>query len=122
MRRDIWNIPSLLLVVAVCAALPLGGVRTAAGILAGGLWNLANLWCLNQLLGGWLGPSRDRRRALGWLVVKFPVLYTLAFLALARAVISPLAFGIGFTVVLFSVVIWLAMRGPHLASSGSHGR
>ena len=52
----------------VIAALPgwWWGPRMVGSILAGGLWNLASLWCLTRLLGAWLRPDPSRSRVVGW--------------------------------------------------------
>jgi len=94
----------------------------AAGVLAGGLWNAANLWCLSQALGSWLAPGQTRRRQIGWFVVKFPLLYAVAFGLLQIPGFSLIGFGIGFTIVLGSAVL-LALKGsqPQRALA-SHGR
>ena len=54
--------------LAVIGGLSFAGVvfgdgRLALGLTAGGLWNMANLFCLGRLLTGWLGPQRSTRRA-----------------------------------------------------------
>ncbi|MBI4004324.1 MAG: hypothetical protein HY353_04815 [Candidatus Omnitrophica bacterium] len=76
----------------------------AAGVLAGALWNAANLWCLSRAVGAWLNPQRTRRQQIGWFVVKFPLLYAAAFGLMQIPGVSLIGFGIGFTVVLGSAV------------------
>ncbi|MBI4343349.1 MAG: hypothetical protein HY601_00855 [Candidatus Omnitrophica bacterium] len=97
-------------------------VSQALGILLGGVWNLASLWCLARLLAAWLGPGHSTRRALGWLLVKFPALYALAFLLWQRRIVEPLWFGVGFTLVLVGALITLAARAPALSLGRPHGR
>ena len=108
--------------VVVVASLPIWGVHACLSVLAGGLWNLVNLWCLTRLLQAWLGPSHSRRRALEWLLVKFPALYLVVFTLLASPTISPLGFGVGFTVVLTAMGIVLAFQVQHPILVGSHER
>ncbi len=91
--------------------------RFAIGVLAGGAWNLASLSCLAQLLRAWLGQKPSQRRAIGWLLIKFPVLYGLAVFLFVQHVVSPATFGIGFTVVLVMVLGWLAWKPRWLASA-----
>ena len=123
----------------------------ALGMLIGAGWNLASVWCLTRLLRAWLNPPHSRRRVIGWshhlplppeaghqpsrlmsdrrsvwqvvgwLLVKFPALYTLAFILLQRQLVSPLWFGVGFTASLIVVLIWFAIRLP-VFSVGTHGR
>ena len=94
-----------------------------AGVLAGALWNAANLWCLSQALGVWLNPRSVRRQQIGWFVVKFPLLYALVFGLLQIPGFSLVGFGIGFTVVLGSAVFMTLkmLRQPQHALV-SHGR
>lgn len=117
----------------------------ALGILAGGAWNLANLWCLGRALTVWLGPQPSppaplaarlpvpfgtgrqtgragRRRAAWWFIVKFPVLYGLAVALLMAPGISLAGFGLGFSVVLaMAVVAGIAWSQRALPSLPSHG-
>ena len=105
----------------------------ALGVLAGGLWNLANLYCLTRLLTAWLGPPRpaghdgrggrrSTRRVVGWLLVKFIALYFLAFALLRLPGVSPVGFGVGFTVVLIGAVWLLALRARRLVPPVAHDR
>jgi|GEM_PF-1668780 len=125
--------------VVVPSALVAGrwGLPSALGVLAGGAWNLASLWCLTQLLSTWLaespsgfGTSSPARtvparsgpinlKAIGWLLVKFPLLYALAFLVINTQWISIIGFGAGFSLVLLVIlgVIWQRARNPV-----AHGR
>jgi hypothetical protein len=92
------------------------------GVLVGGLWNLANLYCLTRLLTAWLGPQRSTRRVVGWLVVKFVALYLLAFALLRLPGVSPAGFGAGFTIVLIAAVWLLALRARRLVPPVAHDR
>ena len=58
-------------------AAAVGHRALALGVLAGSVWNLANLWCLAHLMGAWLGARHFSRPALGWLLLK-GILYGLA--------------------------------------------
>jgi hypothetical protein len=80
------------------------------GLLAGALWNAANFWVLARLLRAWVGPRRSQRRVVGWLIVKLAAVYPAAFLALRHPLVSPLGFGLGFTLVLFAGIGWLMTR------------
>ena len=100
----VWLRAQLALAVAAVATI-LWNARAAVGVVTGGLWSLANLWCLERLLSAWLRPQPSRRRALGWVLVKFPLLYFIAFMLLRASFMSLVGFGIGFTVVL-AVAIW----------------
>lgn len=116
-----WLLAVTAIFVAAGAAVP-WSTRVAVGTAVGGVWNLANLWCLTRLLGAWLGPSHSRRRAIVWTVVKFPLLYGVAFWLLAVAKVSVVGFGVGFTIVLGVALGWLAMQAQRMASAGFHGR
>ena len=119
--RTMWIVAmQAAIALAVCAALAQAGwgPMAAAGVLVGGLWNLASLWCLSQLLAAWLGPQPSRRRAIVWLCVKFPLLYLAAFALLRQPGLSLLGFGVGFSVVLVVAVAALAANARQLV----HGR
>jgi len=92
------------------------------GVLAGGAWNLASLWCLTQLVRAWLGPQPSRRRAIVWLAVKFPLLYAAIFLIFHRGMVSIVGFSIGFSVVLMVAIGWLWWKTQRHVAMGSHGR
>ena len=96
--------------MALAVATTLWNTRAALGVIAGGFWNLANLWCLERVLSAWLQPQPSRRRALGWVLVKFPLLYLLAFMLLRVSFVSLVGFGIGFTVVLVVAIWWFILR------------
>ena len=106
--------------LAICAIVAqIGwGPVAAGGVLAGGLWNLASLWCLSQLLAAWLGPRPSQRRAILWLSVKFPLLYLAAFALMRQSGLSLVGFGVGFTVVLIVAVAALALQAQRMV----HGR
>ncbi len=116
----LWLITAAVLLLASAAVWRVSP-RLVVGILAGGAWNLANLWCLTQLFRAWLEPSPSRRRAIIWLLLKFPVLYLLAFGLLRMPSASLLGFGIGFTVVLVAAMGWFALQAQQMIAR-SHGR
>ena len=110
-------------VVAFCAAASLTwSAKGAVGVLAGGVWNLASLWCLVHLLNAWLGPTPSRRRAIMWLVLKFPLLYLLAVGVLLNQRVSVVGFGLGFTIVLLIIVSWFALQVRQITLLRPHGR
>ena len=116
----------LLVAGAAATALRWNG-PLALGIAAGGAWNLLNLWCLATALTVWLDQSPSRRRAIGWFVIKFPLLYLAVFCLLSRPSVSPIGFGIGFTIVLALAAALLIVRSRSTAASASstasaHGR
>lgn len=114
-----WTGP---LIAALAAVAGLWDVRLSAGVLAGGLWNLASLWCLTRLLAAWLGPRPSRRRAIFWLIMKFPLLYLLVLGFFRMPSRSIAGFGAGFTVTLVMAVAWLSIRARQSAVEPSHGR
>src|SRR3989338_4633628 len=92
-------------VVAAMAG-ALFGIEVALSILAGGLWNVANVWCLARALGAWLNPHpASRRQQIGWFIVKFPLLYAAVFGLVQLPGISLMGFGIGFLVVIMAAVL-----------------
>ena len=119
-----WAVAGGLLVVLT------GGVaiwhpRLALDLFIGGVWNLASLWCLAQLLSAWLGPQPSQRRAIAWLLVKFPGLYVLAFMLIWKQLVAPVGFGVGFTMVLVMLVGWYIANLPRLIAPSvtrAHGR
>jgi hypothetical protein len=97
-------------------------VKGAIGLVAGGVWNLASVWSLRRLLGAWLGPSPSRRRALLWLLVKFPLLYLLAVALLRSPQVSSVGFGLGFTLVLIAAIAQVVMQVRSRTARHPHGR
>ena len=79
--------------------------------LAGGVWNLASLWCLSRLLAAWMSPTPSRRRVIVWLLVKFPLLYAAVVLLFGAHAVSAAAFGTGFSIVLFVAIAGLMADG-----------
>ena len=102
------------------------------GAWCGSLWGAGNLWCLAQTLRVWLNgrlpaDSRERRvhrrRAIGWFVVKFPLLYTVAVGLLQLPGVSILGFGLGFLAVLAaSMTVMIIRLQRQLQYASSHGR
>lgn len=81
------------------------------GLFVGGGWGLASLACLGRLLDAWLRPRPSTRRVVGWLLVKFPLLYLVALLVLRGSPTYLFGFGLGFTLSLAAVIARLAWRG-----------
>ena len=108
-RPLLWG--TLAIVVAVSAVIAAWDRAFALGVVTGGAWNLAGLWCLARLLAAWLGPTPSRRRAIGWVLLKFPLLYLVLFSVLSHAMVSAMGFGAGFSLVLLIILgWWLAQR------------
>ena len=97
-------------------------MRVAAGMLAGGAWNLASFWCLARLLRAWLGHAQpSKRRVVGWVLLKFPLLYIAVFGLLRLPCIAPLGFGLGFTLVLAVMLLGFVQSSNQFTVSRSHG-
>ncbi len=99
-KNNIARLSGAGLILAVVIAAPLFGARTAAGIIVGGAWNLASLWCLTRMLQAWIGPQPSQRRAIIWLLMKFPLLYAAIFFIFQTKIVSFSSFSVGFTLVL----------------------
>ena len=99
------------------------GIKVALSILAGGLWNAANVWCLARALGVWLSPQpAPRRHQIGLFLVKFPLLYAAVFGLVQLPGISLMGFGLGFLVVITAaMVLTLKSLKPVNHSLSSHG-
>jgi len=118
----LWPVPAVAALSAAVMAAIVGGVPAAVGVFAGGLWNLANLWCLMHLFSAWLRPQPSARRVLSWAAVKFPLLYLFAFALFRHLSVSLVGFSIGFTVVLISAVAVLAAQARSAIRPVAHGR
>ena len=121
----VWNLLTYgwiaLIASTVMVAMVLGRFA-ALSLLAGGLWNLCSLLCLTQLLHAWIGPRASTRRAIAWLLVKFPLLYAAIFLLIQRSIVSIGWFGAGFTVVLAAVAVFFIRKMPQLSLDQPQGR
>ncbi len=104
------------------AAMVLVRPAWALSVAAGGAWNLASLLCLAQMLKAWLGPVPSQRRAIAWLLLKFPLLYVLVYQVLRTPSMSFLAFGLGFTLVLLVVVGSVLLGLQRTIATARHGR
>lgn len=111
---------TLAVVIGLGAVIALWDLPMGVGVMAGGLWNAASLWCLAGLLSAWLGPHPSRRRTIGWLLLKFPLLYLVLLSLPGRVMISMVGFGVGFSLVLLIVLGWFIARAqaPILHSHG----
>jgi hypothetical protein len=116
-----WGLGAALVAVAASVGW-MWSPRTAFSVAIGGGWNLASLFCLAQLLRAWLGPNASRRRVLGWLLVKFPLLYLVAFGLLRGALVSFVGFAAGFSVVLVAALGWWLVRAQRMILVRPHGR
>lgn len=105
------------LVLLGAAAASRWNPAVARGILAGGLWNLASVWCLVHLLDAWIGPRPSRTRAIAWALAKFPLLYLAVLGLFYTSAISLVGFGIGFTAILIMAIGWFAWRGRMMAAA-----
>ena len=118
LRPAFWGALAIAAALAARGLLPMAG-----GLLAGALWNIANLFLLQALALAW--SREQRRRALTLLLVKLLVLYP-AGLALAMSNRLPLvAIIAGFSwpfVVLIACAVWSGRAGrPTLAEEAPRG-
>lgn len=121
LSKRVWvTAAGIMLVGAAIAAR--WGAHVATGLFIGGAWNLASLWCLVHLLSAWIGPHPSRRRAIAWLLLKFPLLYLLAFVMFRSPRVSLIGFGVGFTIVLIVLIGWFALQARQMTLMRPHGR
>lgn len=111
--KSLW--PAAGVAVGLAATAGLIGGRLALGILAGGTWNIASLWCLARLLNAWCRPRSSRRQVLGWLLLKFPLLYLVVFGLLRMPAVSLVGFSVGFSLILVLALGWVMIRIRHTA-------
>jgi hypothetical protein len=114
-----WRVAAVVVGITA-AATALWHPRIAGGIVAGGAWNLISLWCLSRMLLAWLGPSPSVRRAVLWVTLKSG-LYAFAFCLLRQPAVSSVGFGIGFSLVLITMLGGLAINAQRLVPA-RHGR
>lgn len=91
-------------------------------VAAGAAWNLASLFCLRQLLRAWLGPQPSQRRAVAWVLVKFPLLYALVVFFFRSPQLSIVGFSLGFSVVLAVAMALFARHALTLGRTQTHVR
>lgn len=80
-----------------------GLARWGAGVIAGDLWAIGNLYCMRFVLVRWLRPGHEPARfaSVGlWvgLLVKFPLLYGLGYLMLSSGWFRTEGLVLGFVV------------------------
>jgi hypothetical protein len=76
------------------------------GVFVGALWGCANLWFIRQVVINYITPDeRDTKKLALAAVIKFPVLYGLAFLILYLGWFPVTSFVIGFSLILFVIVM-----------------
>lgn len=81
------------------------------GILAGCGWGIANFWALTRVLTALLtSDGVQRRRALIFAAIKFPVLYILGFLALRSEWFPPISLLAGFSLLFLVILLKAAGR------------
>ncbi len=131
--RTTWWVAAAMTAALATASAALWDRRMSLGVLAGGAWNLASLWCLTRLLTAWIGsrpanaegrdqPQPSRRRVVIWLLFKFPLLYLVVFGILHSPSVSGVGFGVGFTLVLVVAVASLALQARRMSLVKSYGR
>ena len=89
---------------------------SAVGILTGTIWGCLNLFFITNLVTSFVkAGEKDYTKIWILLLVKFPILYGLGFLALIIGYFEPLTFLLGFSLVL--AVIILKVLGKYLLDS-----
>ncbi len=99
------------------------GWRFGVGVLFGTAWSVANFHLLIQLVKIMVEEGRIRHKRVALLaLVKFPILYGLAYLVLRFAELPALAFVIGFGVPFFVMVMKALgrMLNDYLSKSSPH--
>lgn len=100
------------------SAITIFGLSAAAGA----VWNLASLFCLRRLLRAWMGPQPSQRRAVAWVLVKFPLLYALVVCLFRMPQLSIVGFSLGFSVVLTAAMALFARRALTFGGTRAHVR
>ncbi len=103
---------------------------SAVGILTGTLWGCLNLFFITSLVTSFVKTGeKDYTKIWILLLVKFPVLYGLGFLALKINYFEPLSFLIGFSLVLAVIVLKILGRyflesvlKPNLSAEGGSAK
>jgi hypothetical protein len=81
------------------------------GILAGCGWGIANFWALTRVLSAVLtSDGVQRKRALIFAAIKFPVLYFIGFLALRSEWFPPISLLAGFSLLFLVILLKAAGR------------
>ena len=85
-----------------------------------------------RAMGGGVGPEgrdrvRDPRRSavlqgVGWLLIKFPLLYGTAWWCFSRLSISLIGFGIGFTLILLAAMAKLLLQARRMVARMPNAR
>src|SRR4030065_835240 len=89
---------------------------SAVGILTGTIWGCLKLFFITNLVTSFVkAGEKDYTKIWILLLVKFPILYGLGFLALIIGYFEPLTFLLGFSLVL--AVIILKVLGKYLLDS-----
>lgn len=80
------------------------GFYESLGIYAGASWACVNLWFIAKLMKNLLDPeSKNYMRVLGFVGIKFPVLYAIGYFLLASPYFFTYSLMIGFTLLMVSV-------------------
>jgi len=81
------------------------------GVLVGCGWGIANFWALTQVLTAMLTMDGvQRKRALIFAAIKFPVLYFLGYLALHSEWFPPISLLAGFSLLFLVILLKAAGR------------
>jgi hypothetical protein len=81
------------------------------GILAGCGWGIANFWAMTRVLSAVLtSDGVQRKRALIFAAIKFPVLYFIGFLALRSEWFPPISLLAGFSLLFLVILLKAAGR------------
>lgn len=100
---------SLVLVLSFNLFLP---IKFGLGVLAGALTGIVNFYWLASTVGKSLKISRDRVRhfiaARYW--IRFSVIAIIIFYLISRDIVNPLAFILGFTLIMLNIFLMLFVK------------
>lgn len=107
--RIVENILKLTIALAIISFFAFGvydNFFNALGIFVGALWSCANLWLISKLLQSLLlTETKNYYRLLGYLGIKFPVLYASGFFILTSHYLSAFHTLVGFSLLFVSILL-----------------
>lgn len=112
--RAVQNIVKLTLILAVISYMWIGyreGYSSSLGVFAGSLWGCLNLWLIAKLVQNLLAPGdKDYLKVLGYLGIKFPILYVGGYLLLSADFLSSTDVIVGFSLLFAAILLYCVWK------------